>query len=114
MSADKGSSHWLWLRLSSVILVPLTLWVLWTVIRVAGADYADAIDFIGHPFNAGMALLTTAVVAHHAQSGIQVICEDYVAQPLQSLLIWLTRMACLAGLVLVGWATWTIAGSAGV
>jgi succinate dehydrogenase hydrophobic anchor subunit len=59
-----------------------------------------------------MAVVLTAVMAFHAQSGIQVICEDYIAQPWQSLLIWVTRIGCLAGLALVVFAMLRIAGSA--
>ena len=113
MSAHGGVGHWLWQRLSSVILVPLTAWLLWAITRVSGASFAEASLFIGNGFNAAMAILTTAVVAYHAQSGIQVICEDYIPPPWQSVLIWLTRIACLAGLLALAWAVLGIAGRAG-
>jgi succinate dehydrogenase / fumarate reductase membrane anchor subunit len=106
-----GLGHWLWQRVSSLVLIPLTVWLLWAITRLAGADYASATQFFSHPFNAGLAILMTAVVAFHAQTGIQVICEDYIAQPWQSLLIWLTRIACFGGLVLMAWAILGIAGS---
>lgn len=107
-----GLGHWLWQRVSSVALIPLGAWLIWAGTRMAGADYAAASQFFSQPIQAGMAILLTAVMAFHAQSGIQVICEDYIVQPWQSLLIWLTRIGCLAGLALVVFAMLRIAGSA--
>lgn len=106
-----GLGHWLWQRISSVALIPLAAWLIWAGTRMAGADYAAASQFFSQPIQAGMAIVLTAVMAFHAQSGIQVICEDYIAQPWQSLLIWLTRIACFGGLVLMAWAILGIAGS---
>ena len=105
-----GKGHWVWQRLSSLVLIPLTFWLLWSVTQLAGADYGAASAFFANPVNAGLAILLTAVAAFHAQSGIQVICEDYIIQPWQSLLIWATRIACIGGLLAVAWAVFEIAG----
>jgi succinate dehydrogenase / fumarate reductase membrane anchor subunit len=80
------------------VLIPLTAWLLWAIASLTGADHAAARTFMAQPLNAVMAVLTAAVTLYHAQSGIQVVCEDYV-QPawFQSALIALTRIACLAG-----------------
>lgn len=113
MSGHGGLGHWLWQRVSSLVLIPLTLWLLWAITRVSGADFATASEFFAQPLNTGLAILMTAVAAFHAQSGIQVICEDYVAQPWQTLLIWVTRVACLGGFLAMAWAVLGIAGRAG-
>ncbi|NIN58517.1 MAG: succinate dehydrogenase, hydrophobic membrane anchor protein [Xanthomonadales bacterium] len=100
-----GLGHWLWQRVSSLVLIPLTLWVLWAGVQLAGAEHAEAAALLGHPGHALMALLFTGVMFFHAQSGIQVICEDYVYPPwFQSALIWLTRVACFAGFVVSAFA----------
>jgi succinate dehydrogenase / fumarate reductase membrane anchor subunit len=95
---EPGLPHWHRQRLSSVRLVPMTAWLLWAIASLASADYATARAFITLPVNTAMAVLTSAVTLYHAQSGIQVVCEDYV-QPawFQRTLIALTRFACLAG-----------------
>ncbi|NND45902.1 MAG: succinate dehydrogenase, hydrophobic membrane anchor protein [Xanthomonadales bacterium] len=111
--SGEGLGHWRWQRISSVVLIPLTGWLLWAVTQVAGADYQAASQFFGAGVNAALAILTTAVIAYHAQSGIQVICEDYIPPPWQGLLVWLTRLACLAGLLALAWAVLGIAGRAG-
>lgn len=93
-----GLGHWKSQRLSSLLLVPLTLWLLWAGVALTGAGYDSAVAFFRQPFHAAMALLTAGIMVHHAQGGIAVVCEDYVAHPgLQSALIWLTRLGCLAG-----------------
>lgn len=99
-----GTPHWKWQRVSSLLLIPFTAWLLSVITHLAGADYGQALAFFSNPLQAWIAIAMTALVAFHAQTGIQVICEDYIPQPFQSLLIWLTRIGCLAGLVLMGWA----------
>jgi len=99
-----GLGHWKWQRISSLLLIPFTAWLLFTITHLASATYAEAQDFFNQPLQAWIAIVMTALVAYHAQTGIQVICEDYVPPPWQSLLIWLTRIACLAGFALMSWA----------
>jgi succinate dehydrogenase / fumarate reductase membrane anchor subunit len=111
MSADGagGLGHWKSQRLSSVLLIPLTAWLLWVFVAVSGTDHASAAEFFRAPFNTAMALLTAAVMVHHTQNGITVVCEDYVSPPgLQSALIWLTRLGCLAGFLVTAYALFVL------
>ena len=104
-----GLGHWKTQRLSSVLLIPLTAWLLWVFIALTGADHATAALFFAQPFNAVMALLTAAVMVYHAQSGISVVCEDYVSPPsLQTALIWLTRLGCLAGFLATSYTVYVL------
>ncbi len=99
--AHRGVVHWRQQRLSALILIPLTIWLLWAITRLAGADYAVALEFFSQPLQKGFAIALIALIAFHAQIGIQVICEDYVGPPrFQSSLIWLTRIGCAGGFVL--------------
>ena len=108
-NASGGLGHWKSQRLSSVLLIPLTAWLLWAIIAVAGADHATAAGFFRAPFHSVMALLTAAVMVHHAQNGITVVCEDYVSPPgLQSALIWLTRLGCLVGFLATAYSIYVL------
>ena len=100
----EGLGHWKWQRVSSLLLIPFTAWLLTVIMHMSSASYAVARDFFSQPLQAWIAIAMTALVAYHAQTGIQVICEDYVPPPWQSMLIWLTRIACLAGFALMTWA----------
>lgn len=108
-----GLHHWKYQRLSSVVLIPLSLWLLWAIVNLTGADYATARAFLAQGFNAVMAVLTAAAMLYHAQSGIQVVVEDYVYPPwFQTVLIWLTRLGCLGGFIATIYAVYMVASGA--
>ena len=95
---NSGLAHWKNQRLSALLLIPLTLWMLWAFVALTGADYSGAAEFFRQPFHAAMAILTAGIMVYHAQGGITEVCEDYVSPPgLQATLIWLTRLGCLVG-----------------
>ena len=108
-----GVQHWTMQRASSVLLIPLTLWLLWAIAALTGADYAAAKAFIGQPLHATMAIAMAAVMFYHAQLGIQVIVEDYLYPPwFQSALIWITRSGCLGGFLATVYAIYVLAAGA--
>ena len=47
-SAKEGVEHWWLQRITAVALVPLTLWFVIAVIRLAGADI-DTVQRLGRP-----------------------------------------------------------------
>ena len=77
-SAKHGVSHWLAERVGAVALIPLTLWTVYAVLRLSALDYYGAVEWIGHPVNATLAVLMTVVSFQHMASGVRVIIEDYV------------------------------------
>lgn len=77
-SAKTGVEHWWVQRLTSLALIPLTIWFVVAIITHIGADYAGARAWIGRPVNAGLFVLLIAATFHHAQAGVQVVLEDYV------------------------------------
>jgi succinate dehydrogenase / fumarate reductase membrane anchor subunit len=108
-----GVQHWKVQRVSSILLIPLTLWLLWAIVSLAGADYTSAREFFGNPLHVSMAVLMSGVMFYHAQLGIQVVCEDYVYPPrLSSALIWLTRIACLGGFIATLYAMFAVSPGA--
>lgn len=97
-SAGAGVHHWWAQRFSAILLVPLTLWLVWTLVMLAGADYATARDWIAAPWNAAMAVLLVGASFYHARLGLQVVIEDYVHR--RSLEV--TLHILVAGAALVG------------
>src|SRR5690625_7794385 len=77
-SAGDGVGHWWAQRFSALLLIGLTVWLIWALTRLAGADYSSAAAFLGSPFNATMAILFMVAGFYHGQLGLQVIIEDYV------------------------------------
>ncbi len=77
-SAKHGTEHWWHARLTSVALIPLTIWFVVGVLSHIGASHAEFVAWLSSPFSAVMMILTIAVTFHHAQSGMQVVYEDYL------------------------------------
>ena len=77
-SARAGATHWWAQRLTSLALVPLTLWFICAMVRMIGATRDDVVSWMAGPLP--IVLLTALVIAtfHHLQAGLQVVIEDYV------------------------------------
>ncbi len=78
-SAKEGVGHWWHQRLSAIALVPLTLWLGFSVALMGTADYHTVIGWLETPLNAGLMILVLGVGFWHGALGLQVIIEDYVA-----------------------------------
>ncbi|WP_376098607.1 succinate dehydrogenase, hydrophobic membrane anchor protein [Roseomonas sp. CCTCC AB2023176] len=77
-SSRGGTHHWWLQRVTSMALLPLTLWFAFAVASLAGSPYEVVARWIGQPFNATLLILTVAIGFHHTASGLQVVVEDYV------------------------------------
>lgn len=77
-SAKDGTGHWWAQRVSSVMLLPLTLWFLFAAAALLRADYADARVYLAQPLNAFLLLAFLLAALYHAWLGLQVVIEDYV------------------------------------
>ena len=77
-STRQGSHHWLLERITSVALVPLTLWFIVAAVSLSGAGYDEVRAWLARPLNTTAMLLLVFTTFWHAQLGVQVIIEDYV------------------------------------
>lgn len=77
-SAKEGVHHWWLQRLSGAALVPLTLWFIFSIAGMAGADHAAFSAWAAVPFNAVLLILLVAATFQHVHLGLQVVIEDYV------------------------------------
>jgi succinate dehydrogenase / fumarate reductase membrane anchor subunit len=80
-SAKNGVDRFIAERATSVALVPLSLWAVYAVLRVAPAGYDGAVDLLQSPLNAVLAMLLIAVSCAHMEMGMRVIVEDYIHKP---------------------------------
>jgi succinate dehydrogenase / fumarate reductase membrane anchor subunit len=76
-SAKQGVHHWWMQRVSSMALLPLTLWFIAVMATNAGMTHAEALAWIGSPLNATLLIALIVLTFQHTASGIQVIVEDY-------------------------------------
>ena len=77
-ASHTGTDHWWAQRLTSLALVPLSLWFILSVAGLAGADYIKVKLWLSSPVNATLAIALVLVMFHHAASGMEVIFEDYI------------------------------------
>lgn len=77
-SARDGTGHWWAQRLTAIALVPLTLWLVASLVSLAGADYVAVSAWIGRPLPGTLLVLLIAATFYHAALGLQVVIEDYV------------------------------------
>jgi succinate dehydrogenase / fumarate reductase membrane anchor subunit len=95
-SAKAGVEHWWIQRITSMALAPLTLWFVYSVISLLGADQPAIAAWAGRPLNAALLLALILMTFHHAQLGLQVVYEDYVTRGLKrSTAILATKAAAL-------------------
>ena len=80
-SAKDGTAHWWGQRVSAVALAFLGLWFAVALATMSGFSHAEAVEFIGRPFNSILLLLLTLTLAYHSYLGLQVVIEDYVHAP---------------------------------
>lgn len=80
-SAQSGVHHWWLQRVTAVALIPLTVWFVWSLLRLPGFDYDSVTAWIGGAWNAVLLLLLFATACWHSRLGVQVVIEDYVHAP---------------------------------
>jgi succinate dehydrogenase membrane anchor subunit len=99
-SAKEGFHHWWSQRLTAVALVPLSLWFIYSLVAISGAEYATVISWLGQPLNAVLMLLFVFSLYYHAMLGVQVVIEDYIDSEWQKIacIILVKFLAMLAGL----------------
>ncbi|HEX3405180.1 MAG TPA: succinate dehydrogenase, hydrophobic membrane anchor protein [Acetobacteraceae bacterium] len=77
-SARAGAAHWWTQRITSLALVPLTLWFLCAMIRMLGATRDDIVYWMAGPLPIVLMIALVIATFHHLQAGLQVVIEDYV------------------------------------
>ena len=73
-----GIKHWRHQRITSILLIPLTVWFLIFMSINIGKDYVDVKSSLEQPFNIVMMALFIIATFLHLQQGLQVVIEDYV------------------------------------
>ena len=96
VSERHGAGEWKAERLSSLILVPLTLWGLWSAAQLAGGGYDGALLWFQSPVNAGLLAVTLLASLWHMNLGLKVIVDDYIHKPsTRGILLTLIAALCL-------------------
>ena len=77
-AAKAGAAHWWAQRLTSIALLPLTLWFLFAAVGMIGATRDDVVFWMAGPLQIVLMVALVIATFHHLQLGLQVVIEDYV------------------------------------
>ncbi|MBV60561.1 succinate dehydrogenase, hydrophobic membrane anchor protein [Abyssibacter profundi] len=95
-SAKQGLHHWWMQRITAVLLVPLTLWFVFSVASLIGGGYEATVAWVSAPWVAVALVIYFATLFYHAQLGVQVVIEDYIHGPTTKLVsMYLMKLAHL-------------------
>jgi len=98
-SAKEGTSHFWSQRLTAIALVPLVLWLAFSIASLPDMDYIAIREWLSTPFNAIVMILFIIAGFYHARLGLQVVIEDYIGShgPRTAAIIAVTFIAAALG-----------------
>ena len=104
-----GIKHWKYSRISSIVLIPLTIWFVVFFSKNFGMPFEQVASSLSTPLNSLLMLTFITATIFHLQQGLQVIIEDYVYRRLWinlnivfCSLLFIISIISLGKLVLVG------------
>ena len=77
-AAKRGTEAWWAERLTSLALVPLTIWFVFAAFHFTGHSRVDVAHWVANPVNATLMLALVIATFYHMQLGLQVVIEDYI------------------------------------
>ena len=96
-SAKEGTHHWWQQRLTAVALIPLSIWLIASIVSLSSAGYAGFASWFHNPIHATVMILFLLAVFHHAQLGLQGVIEDYVPNhAARTVCVVAAKFACIA------------------
>ncbi len=105
-AAKSGVAHWWAERVTSIALVPLTIWFICAAVSLIGASHDDVLNWVASPVTIVLLICLLLATFYHMQLGLRVVVEDYVhVDSVRFALLLLIRAVCfvaaLAGIVSV-------------
>ena len=77
-AAKEGVHHWWMQRLTSVALVPLSVWFAVSLLTLPALDHATVVAWMKESWTALLLIGFVLVATWHSQLGVRVVVEDYV------------------------------------
>ena len=96
-ASHSGTGHFWRTGVTSMALIPLSLWFAYAMLGLAGTNEVVVVQFLAHPWNALLMAAFVAISAYHMGLGLQVVIDDYVhAAGTKIFLLILVRGAVIA------------------
>ena len=84
-SPHGATRHFMTQRITGVLNVLFTIFFVWFVVRLAGADRAEMVNVVRNPFVAIVLMLLIINVCIHMRIGMNEVIEDYLEGPINHL-----------------------------
>ena len=105
-TAKDGTHHWWLQRLTAVATIPLIIWLMVSIVALAGGEQADVAAWLENPLAALLMVLFALAAFWHMKLGLQVVIEDYIAgEGLKIAFLMINNFACIAIAIAVVLAT---------
>lgn len=78
-SRSNATGHFWYQRISAIVLLPLSVWLLVFLHKALHAPYAETVAWLTSPVHAVALIVWTLAAMYHAALGLQVVIEDYVS-----------------------------------
>ncbi len=77
-AAHAGVHHWMAQRITALALIPLVVWLVYSIVDLKGASYAEFMAWTASPINAVLMIFFVIASFYHGVLGAQVVVEDYI------------------------------------
>jgi len=77
-AAHSGTGHFWRERLTSLALIPLSLWFAYALLGLIDTNEVAVVSFLAHPWNAILMAAFVVISFYHLALGLQVVIDDYV------------------------------------
>lgn len=77
-ASRNGVGPWWIQRLTSIALVPLSLWMIFSIVGLMGADYDTFQEWMARVDHLTLISLFIVISMHHAQQGVCEVFHEYV------------------------------------
>jgi succinate dehydrogenase / fumarate reductase membrane anchor subunit len=96
-ASHSGTGHFYRERLTSVALIPLSLWFAYAMLGLIGTNEVAVVSFLAHPWNAILMAAFAVISFYHLSLGLQVVIDDYVhTTGIKLFLLLLVRFVAIA------------------
>jgi succinate dehydrogenase / fumarate reductase membrane anchor subunit len=99
--ANNNVVTWLVERATAIVLLPLSVWLVASIIAHTGSDYPAFMLWMRRPLTTILMVLLLIVLFHHTALGLQVVIEDYIHSAAKTAVLVAMRITC-ATLALIG------------
>jgi len=97
-ASHHGVGHFITERVTGIALIPLALWGLFAVLRLASLGFDGAVEWVSIPHNTVLLSLLIVVALINLKGHVQVVIEDYIPDfTLKTVLVLANLFVCVLG-----------------